>query len=347
MNSFNFARMNADIAIVLAFLCFAFCVLATTVLFYFIRRRYCLYIEIKGISGEKLWYYNFQNHLKNLRIKVMICNFVILIILVEIVNSSAIISQNFLSLVNYNQEIVLITILIVDLSTLCHVPLLCLFMKVLWLVYLHCPYKYTIMRWAAYIVLRLFILYIVYTAHKLEYFSENESMRMIYEISFADICMIFLIFDFITYLRYSRRFYLHLKSRELEAKLFMDRDKYIENKYLRIHFKVATILVAIALFFYTVVNILSISFSGINFLLFFFSFDDLKISHLVNELVYFLPIDLCQIIFRILLGLNYVYVLVVILYKYCKKKQNLKRVNDRIRPLVLEYQDQIFTRQYY
>ena len=50
------------------------------------------------------------------------------------------------------------------------------------------------------------------------------------------------IIDFIQYVYYARKFYLHLKSREKEIRLFyFDKKAYLDSKYLRIHFKIATI----------------------------------------------------------------------------------------------------------
>ena len=347
MDISEYLKVDEVIALVLAFICSTFCVLATFVLIYYIRRSYCLHLEIKGIDSEKLWYPNFQNHLKNLKIKAMISNFVILIILVEIVNSGAMSYQNILYIANAAKltSVIKALIHIGVISRLCHFPLLCLFMKVLWLVYLHSPYKYTIMRWAAYIVLRLIVLYTVFIAQKFDYWSENNYIMMAYMLSYGSICILFQTLDLITYMLYSRRFYLHLKSRELEAKLFMDREKYIENKYLRIHFKVATILVVIIMFIYNGVSITSIAFTCFNNLLLILSIETVKTWFISSQLLVDVPLDFFQFIFRVLLSLNYLYVFFVILYKYWKKKHNFDKVNDKIRPLVREYQDQILNWQ--
>ena len=175
----------------------------------------------------------------------MISNFIIIIVSVEFVNSSVRMLQSFIYIFNDTHKIYWFLTHAITISQLCHIPLLCLFMKVLWLAYLHSPYKYTIMRWAVYIVLRTILLYVVYTMLMLDPLSRDYITIVINMLFFGGLVVIYETLDLITYMLYSRRFYLHLKSRELEAKLFMDREKYIENKYLRIHFKVATILVAI------------------------------------------------------------------------------------------------------
>ena len=75
----NISTIIDTVEIAIAPTCFIFCVLATVVLIYYVRRRYYLTVEMNGISREKLTYLNYQNHLKNFKIKAMISNFVILI----------------------------------------------------------------------------------------------------------------------------------------------------------------------------------------------------------------------------------------------------------------------------
>ena len=340
----NFFKIDEAIVILIALFCLIFCVLALFVLIYYIRRKYFLYVEMKEISDEKLWFYSYQNHLKNLKIKSMIANFVIIIVLVEFVNSIAIFQQCTWLLINFKTIFVFIAVTTVSISRLCHVPLLCLFMKVLWLAYLHSPYKHTIMRWTAYIVLRIFVVIIALIGQKLNYFSGFKYANFIYLILNTGMYSLFIISDLIIYLVYSRRFYLHLKSRELEARLFMDRRKYLENKFLRIHFKVATILVTVALLFYSIGNLLSLVCTMINNMFLAYSNESLTTWYLVNQVVGVLPLDILQVIYRVLFNLNYLYILFIILYKRYKQKRNLNRVNDRIRPLVREYQDKYYNR---
>ena len=157
------------------------------------------------------------------------------------------------------------------------------------------------------------------------------------------------VFDFFIYLLYSRRFYQHLKSREVEAKFFMDRDKYLENKYLCIHFKTATILVATALFIYNISAVLVFMLGSYIQTIPIYLLDIIYNSRweVLVEILLTLPYNVCELIYRFLLDLNYLYVLFVIIYKYWKKMRNLTRVNDKIQPLVRDYQDQIYQRQYY
>ena len=162
----SFSKIVTDF--ILSFATFTFCVLATIVLIYFIRRRYHLYWEIRQITIEQLWNPCFQNHLKNLKIKCMITNFVLIILFVEIVNNFLSFFDCFKAWVQYyhlsdfnNKTLYTVIYRVTFISRICYVPILCMVMKVLWLAYLHCPYKYTIKRWTAYIVIRIVAVYIV------------------------------------------------------------------------------------------------------------------------------------------------------------------------------------------
>ena len=230
-------------------------------------------------------------------------------------------------------------------------------MKVLWLAYLHCPYKYTIKRWTAYIVIRIVAVYTLQITYTLQGFfgrspSENEQFHIystVADLIFFCLQTFFECLDLIMYIFYSKRLYSHLKSRQLEAKLFYDRRKFLENKYICIHFKVATILVCSALTLY----LLSVMVYYVNQFIFrFFSPSSYHLA--INSEWDFLSKDLsltftfiCRICYRVLLNLNYLYIFLVILLKYCRQKRNLTHINDRIRPLVRDYQDRYYCRRKY
>ena len=345
---------------------FTFCVLATLVLVYYIRRRYHLFLEIRQITVEQLWNPCFQNHLKNMKIKCMINNFVIILLFIEIVNNFFSFFICFKGWVQYyklisfieNKTLYTAIYRITFISRICYVPILCMVMRVLWLAYLHWPYKHTIIRWTAYIALRVVAVYSLQIAYTFqEFFGESASGQeqfhiyaTVSDLLFFCLQTFFECTDILMYVYYSRRLYLHLKSRQLEAKLFYDRRKYLENKYTCIHFKVATILVCVALVFY----LLSVMVFYI-FNLFVFPFfspspylvttdrEWVSLSKDTSTIVAFI----CRIIYRILLNLNYLYVFLVILLKYCRQKSNLTRINDTIRPMVRDYQEGYYCRRRY
>ena len=61
-------KVNEATLILLAIVCFSFCLLASTLLIYYLRLRYNLRLSILGFPRENLWKINYQNHIKNLKI---------------------------------------------------------------------------------------------------------------------------------------------------------------------------------------------------------------------------------------------------------------------------------------
>lgn len=348
---------------ILSFVTFTFCLLATLVFFYFTRRRYHLHLEIREITTELLWNPCYVNHRKNLGIKRMITNFILVILLVEIVNNSASFFAGINSLeLHYHlpaftklSELTLYHLIFI--SRFCYVPILCLLLKVVWLAYLHCPYRNTILRWTGYILFRVAGMYALQAVYPLQAnFGKDRTGEYQFNLYagvsdavFLCLHTFFECLDLVMYLSYSRRLYLHLKSRELEAKLFADRRKFLENKFLTLHFKVSTILVAIALSSY----LLSIIVYYVRYMIFRYFHPLLSQSFLDSpsklHLEYFslASSSTFQIVYRILLNLDYLYIFCVILFKYCRQKRRLNKVNDKIRPLVMKYQNKLYTTRQY
>ena len=124
-------------------------------------------------------------------------------------------------------------------------------MNFLWLVYRKYEYRNTIIRCTVYILLRTCV--VLYLRDKFDwaYMDYKDYSILLHLLSCLIIGCIY-IFDFIQFVYYSRKFYLHLKSREKEIKNFYyDNEAYLDSKFLRIHFKIANILVVTALFFFT------------------------------------------------------------------------------------------------
>ena len=150
------------------------------------------------------------------------------------------------------------------------------------------------------------------------------------------------IFDFMQYVYYSRIFYLHLKSREKEIRLFyFDKKAYLDIRNTRIHFMVATILVGFALFFFTL------------------SFSTTQLSHAMKDLfrtttllrsywrevqvlseyvvvfVSYPSASVCLFVFII----NYLYMFVVIVHTSYRNRQKLSNINMYIKPIVQHYHE--------
>ena len=112
---------------------------------------------------------SYRNHLKNLKLKCTINNFIIVILVMEFLQNFGQIFVFFLSAITNSvmnlslREIehffFLFTIPIYYLL----VPVLSMLMYFLWLAYRKYEYKYTIIRWKRYIVIRIFLIYLVET----------------------------------------------------------------------------------------------------------------------------------------------------------------------------------------
>ena len=231
------------------------------VLVYYIRRRYKLYKEIKRIPNELLSMQSYQNHRKNLKLHCIINNFVILLLLIELIQNIFDLNFIFSSCIytlglKLNSLSVFITkvarfdnIIFCTLNTSL-VPVLSLLMDFLWLAYRKYEYKNTLIRWSVYILLRVFVITTIsyFTVVGFPWHDYYSLFVFVFIIVFGFVY----IFDFIQYSHFARKFYLHLKSREKEIRLFyFDKKAYLDSRFLRIHFQIATSLVTITLFFFT------------------------------------------------------------------------------------------------
>ena len=335
---------------------FIFCVLALFVLVYYIRRRYKLYKEIKRIPKNLLILEEYKNHLKNLKLKCIINNFIIVILMIEIAQH---VCQFILYFPDWTIDFLQECLLYLELryySTLLSaiiryslVPVLAMMMAFLWLAHRKYEYKYTMIRWTWYIAIRTLVMFLI------QYSEYANLIPLDYQTitdCFINIFYVILsIIDFIQFVYYSRRFYLQLKSREKEIRLFyFDKKAYLDSKFLRIHFKIATILVGTALFFYTLGSFGIIT--SIIDVFPYYSFSIPGYHQLYNILLFISDIVYtCITIFSFLISevlfmLNYLYVFIVVVYKSYRDKKKLENINDHIRPIVKKYHDDYYNNRY-
>ena len=349
MDTQTFKTLNVAITSIYLVLSIIFCVLALFVLVYYIRRRYKLYKEIKRIPQELLIKESYRNHLKNLKMKCIINNFIIVILVMEFIQNlsqfivyfpyfinNIVKDFNFSSLIEVANYFMLVYLPIYNSI----VPMLSMMMDFLWLAYRKYEYKYTIIKWTWYIVIRALYYFL---------FKYIFSLSLDYQIEYSfltcAIIAIFPIIDLIQYIYYARKFYLHLKSREKEIRLFyFDKKAYLDSKYLRIHFKIATILVGIALIIFTLSNSTA-TFSVI------FEIPYYKvIPQLLNAKLFIIHYcfgfiaNLLYVISQILFIFNYLYIFIVVVYKSYRDGQKLKNINDYIKPIMKEYHDNYYNR---
>ena len=337
-----------------------FCLLTLVIIVYYIRRRYKLYKEIKMIPTELLIMQSYQNHLKNLKIKCIISNFIILILTIEFAENISyamlllpdwIVSFDISNL-RYFQFIFNARYYIygiVQSLRLLFVPVLIVTMRLLWLIYMKSGYTYNMQRWLAYISLRSFlVLFLMYFLNKYTVVTLTDMGGyhiQIFSLSYASFAFLSIL-DYIQFVYYSRKFYLHLKSREKEIRLFyFDRKAYLDSKYLRIHFKVATILVSISLFFFT------FGFSTSLFLEILFHASEIIPEwtfslRLFYASLYGYLVSPTLIIYKLLINLNYLYVLTIITYKFLRDRKQLYHINKNIRPIVDKYHSSIYDTNY-
>ena len=334
-----------------------FCLLSLFVLVFYIRRRYTLSKEINRIPQELLIKESYRNHFKNLKIKCIIHNFIIVILVMEfILNFGHIFfylpyliihfvkdhEYNLRNLLNILNDSHLFTMPIYYSL----VPVLSMLMDFLWLAYRKYVYKYTIIRWTWYIVIRILVVFLLMYYSTPFFFIPFDYIIIYINLSIA-LYVIFPIVDLIQFVYYARKFYLHLKSREKEIRLFyFDKKAYFDSEYLRIHFKIATIFVGIAFFFSTLAN------TTILFTLFFDipSFF-IPIPQQLNNVIIIVN-SICNdfianflfFISKVLFIFNYLYIFIVVVYKSYRDGQKLKNINNYIKPIVKQYHDNYYNR---
>ena len=319
----------------------AFCILALVILCYFARRRFLLARDIRDISKDDLINPCYQNHLKNLQIKSMIANFIIVIVIFEIL-------YNFSSLIVFfpiqNTRFLMIDPVFVkylflaikyfnyvrNISCNCHITIQCLLLKVLLLTYHHCPYKYTVIRWSGCIVVRCAVCITMSFSYVTTSPTEVKSLVVLaYALLYSS--------DLVLYILYAHRFYKHLKSRETEARLFKDRATYVSERFIRIHFKVASIIIALGISFYVIPFTVVPFFYLLNQ---FITKDEYSIQtcNLITTLAY--------ILYTIVMASNYLYLVTKIVGSYLIQKWKLNRINRQINPIVAKYHEGLLYRRY-
>ena len=169
MDTQTLNTVNVSTVLICSILSLIFCVLVLFVLVYYMRRRYKLYKEISRIPQDLLIKESYRNHLKNLKIKCIINNFIIVILVIEFIQNLCEFIYCFPYLFNYTvkdfnfspfMEVEKYSQLIYMSTYYSLVPALSMMMDFLWLVYRKYEYKYTMIRWTWYIVLRILVLFL-------------------------------------------------------------------------------------------------------------------------------------------------------------------------------------------
>ena len=327
-----------------------FCFNTLVVLVYFIRRRVRLGLEIRRIPADQLVRQQYKNYFMNLKTTIKITNFIILILIQELLENilltQAVLTEWGVKLIPEFQTNFLFSMYpyvnsSLHVIRLTYVPLLTLAMDFIWHVYRKYEYKYTMIKWTAYIVIRSLV--IIIWMNILKYMNEENLL------SVGSLLNIILVYfytsDFVQYVYYSKRFYSHLKSREKEIRLFYyDKDAYLYHRWIRIHFLVGNILVTNALFLFTLGTSILLIADIMHKIVMMFDRQDYSLvlaasTSLEGELI--LPIF---IVYKTIMNLNYLYIIIVIVYKSIRGRIKLYNINKHIKPIVKMYHDSVYNK---
>ena len=345
-------QVNMYLTSVLSIFCDVFSTLAFCVLGYFIHKRYRIYQKIKRTTNREFpTTYDVKKKLKNMKIEALVYNVIIFIIIIEIFENVDMCIYTMNIWIKYFFKIpkemgkldgIFARMGIVSQSlNIILVPILCIFLRVLWLIYNHYPCKDALMKWWAYIIIRLssyLINYFLSTTIPIN--TASTILCLCFQVAFLS----FYVFEYVMYLKYARQFYLHLKSREEEIRLhYYDEPAYRHSRFVRKYFSHSITFVAISLFF------LSFSYFIILFTFTVDTIDNLipiipleawndmfgNIIHPISNCVY----SISQTVYRLLSVLSYLYMIFVVVRELHFKRIDYININDRMKPLLQQYHD--------
>ena len=189
MDTQTIVTVNAVTELISSILCLIFCVLILFVLGSYIRRRYKLYKEIIRIPQELLIKESYRNHHKNLKLMCIINNFIIVILVMKSLHYLCQFICYFPYLIKYIvkdfnfgsfKEVEKYSSLVYTSTYYSLIPLLTMMMDFLWLVYRKYEYKYTMIRWTWYIVIR--ILFVLLFQYPIPFSFDYQTIYSIYRV---------------------------------------------------------------------------------------------------------------------------------------------------------------------
>ena len=230
------------------------------VLIYFLYQKYQVRIQIRNVPYSTIFNIDLDKVKKNLEIQSMVYNFLIVIMMIEIITNvfigiEGIVFVEDVTFTNRNRT-KFITVErnryfdyignLPKITTGLVFPILCLFLIVLRRAFINFPYKKLVWKYSVYILIRLIVMLILFWFHIT--FIIGVFMQLLLGI-----------FDLCVYNSSSRAFYVLLKGRRDEAFYHSSRKDYLEKK------RVAN------QFFYTQVSTHFLGFLLLLFDIFFFS----------------------------------------------------------------------------
>ena len=349
-SSDNLVEVQEILVLINSLIPIPFCFLAFIALVYYVKRRLKLHRILNRLSIQQVREPTYQSDVKNLQIKSMIYNFVIIILIIEILNNSCyttyllpiwfgflgVEQSNYIENFDYLITITQPAWYLEQITGIILVPMLCLVLKVLWLAYHNFPYQYAIMRWAWYCIIRILIWLSSFCVQYIrpDYVPVKNIIGYIF---FA----ILFVSDYVIYLAYSHRFYLHLKSRQKEAFYFYDQEKYREERNICLHFKYTTIIVAIGLFLYN----FGLVFQDLKLVILqFFYFNNVELGYddIYDTFMSIYVVLPSQMLYRLSFNFSYLYLMTCFVYDIYRKRRNIATINQKIRPMLKYYHDSIW-----
>ena len=345
---------------------FPYLVLTFFVLGYFVYQKYQVRIRIRNVPPFTIFDLDLDKVKKNLKIESMVYNFILVLIIVEVIanifwgiaqifdsdskNSAFFIVNESIRIKNetkfiQNFEMNRISFLVDSLPPILLsliLPILCLFLIVLRRVFINLPYKIWVKRYTVYILVRLVAMSVM-SCLCYETFC---ILQILY--------LLFTMFDIRVYIFSSRAFYVLLKGRRDEALHHSSRSDYLEKKIVVNRFFYSQILTFICIFlgflFY-----LSLFFLGITYFLsdpeFFQHISlgflprfDFSCKHICNQISRFcLASEMvsCSLL-EFCVILTYFIICVNILLKLFIRRRKFNHVNDWLtRPLMENYRSDL------
>ena len=321
------------------------------VLSYFVHRKYQVRRQLRNVPYSTIFNIDLSKVKKNLEIESMVCNFILILLIIEL---STNISWGITQFLEYDlnasrnqtlgskamdktdlnlKEFLFISSLptIIFSSIL---PILGLLLIVLRRTFINLPYKLWVWRYSVYISVRVVAMLAI------SLFLET---ALVLNIMFLPLAL----FDIRVYISSSRDFYVLLKGRRDEALYHSSRSDYLEKKRIANRFFYAQIITFFGLFA-ILLNHIYLFLKGMNdirrhsALFEYISFGSLSkydnnISHIliIMEVLSFILLQFYEI-------LIYFLICVSIIIHLCARRKKFNHVNDWLtRPLMERYRSNL------
>ena len=329
------------------------------VLIYFLYQKYQVRIQIRNVPDSTIFNIDLDKVKKNLEIQSMVYNFLIVIMMIEIITNVFVgiaaigLSKNVSF--TYRNRTIFITVernryfqymsYLSDTITGFIFPVLCLFLIVLRRAFINLPYQQWVRKYSVYILIRVIVILILFWIHITIIIGEL-------------VQLLFSIFDICVYNSSSRAFYVLLKGRRDEALYHSSRKDYLEKKKIANRFYYAQLfthflgflllLLHISIFayyiFYTIPDpnffeLMTFGYFPIfpsSWHAFAFKIADI-FQHIKMAIIYLI---------ELYLFFAYIFVSISILVKLLIRRKKFNHVNDWItRPLMERYRSSLERRR--